>query len=61
MKYCNAMMIDISFWDIGNEYKNVSMGGLFVVLQHWTSVEITSYSIKNEQNMSRFWIVEILL
>ena len=56
------MMIDLSFWDIGNEYKNVSMGGPFVVSHHcWTSVEITPYTIKNEQNMSRFWIVEILL
>ena len=56
-----AMIINLSFWDIGNEYKNVSMGGLFVVLQHWTCVEITSYTIKNEQNMNSFWIVEILL
>ena len=55
------MMIDLSFWYIDNEYNNFSMGGLFVVLQPWTSVEITSYTIKNEQNMSRFWIVEILL
>ena len=55
------MIINLSFWDIGNEYKNVSMGGLFVVLQHWTCVEITSYTIKNEQNMSRFYILEIVL
>ena len=50
-------MIDLSFWDIGNEYKNVSMGGLFVVLQHWISVEITSNTIKNGKSQTMLEII----